>query len=90
MKEKIITILEAIIRVIVITLILDTVFQFNLKMRVERKLIDLQIVSEFLEIKQLESDLEEYKGYYNPNDGNTKLSDYDAKYAKFNGFLSEI
>jgi hypothetical protein len=50
-KEKIITILEGIIRVLVITLILDTVFQFNLKMRGERKLIDLQIVSELLFIK---------------------------------------
>jgi hypothetical protein len=36
------------------------------------------------------ANLEEYKGYYNPSDGNTKLSDYDAKYAKFDGFLSEI
>jgi hypothetical protein len=36
------------------------------------------------------ANLEEYKGYYNPSDGNTKLSDYHAKYAKFDGFLSEI
>jgi hypothetical protein len=36
------------------------------------------------------ANLEEYKGVYNPSDGNTKLSDYHAKYAKFDGFLSEI
>jgi len=36
------------------------------------------------------ANLEEYKGIYNPSDGNTYLSDYDAKYAKFDGFLNEI
>jgi hypothetical protein len=36
------------------------------------------------------ANLEEYKDYYNPSDGNTKLSDYDAKYTNFDGFLSEI
>lgn len=36
------------------------------------------------------ANLGEYKGVYNPSDGNTKLSDYHAKYAKFDGFLSEI
>jgi hypothetical protein len=36
------------------------------------------------------ANLEEYKGVYNPSDGNTKLSDYDAKYSKNDGFLSEI
>jgi len=34
--------------------------------------------------------LENYTKDYDPNDGKTKLSDYDAKYAKFDGFLSEI
>jgi hypothetical protein len=34
--------------------------------------------------------LEEYKEDYNPSDGNTKLSDYHAKYTNFDGFLSEI
>jgi hypothetical protein len=36
------------------------------------------------------ANLEEYEGYYNPSDGKTKLSDYDAKYAQFDGFLESI
>ena len=31
-----------------------------------------------------------YKQDYNPSDGYTRLSDYDAKHAKYDGFLSEI
>ena len=34
--------------------------------------------------------LGEYKKDYNPTDGFTRLSDYDAKYKQFDNFLNEI